>query len=141
MGTFQYNIRASDADLLAAQTADVLDMKDRQLELLIDDAFTTDRVRYGTVVIQLPNVGTSATITYDRPFPSYFKDWVIIVTNGDYAANSARLEVRRETANTPTGFEITHGRSTTDTGTSDVSYNTGTPGGNVRVNYISIAVA
>jgi hypothetical protein len=99
---FSYSLKSSDSTNIDPEQADILDARDRQLtdftstlkvqtSVALVSKLNADDVRFGTQVLTLPAIGGAITVTFDNPFPGGTNVYVV-VSNGDYAANSADLE-------------------------------------------------
>ena len=144
MSDFQYSYRAYDLPESKQESDDLIDARDKQLENYLKNNnglfFPNRLIKYGTIVTTLPGVDNFLTITYATAFPSTVVDVAVLVSNGDYGANTARIESQVISGNRLTSFRAYHARSARTIGTSDVSLDTGIVGGGVRINYIAIGI-
>jgi len=139
---FNYSIIPFDAQDLSSGTADILSMRDNQVQDYLrsetsaikaeTDSLTTalagkldsSRFRLGTAVLSLPSIGGAVTVTFSPAYASGTTNIYVVITNGDYAANGAVLE-----AGIPDriGFDVYRASG-------------GTTGNNFRVNYIAFTI-
>lgn len=139
---FAYSLSPFDTQDLTTETADILDTRDTQLTNYLQnetsaiktetDSLTTalagkldsSRFRFGTTVLNLPAVGGSVTVTFSPAYPTGTTNIYVVITNGDYAANTAVLE-----AGIPDrfGFDV-------------YRVSGGTTGAGFRVNYIAFTI-
>lgn len=127
---FQYSIGPFDAQDLTPQTQDVLDLALKQVSSFMNTSLLAwDNFRVGSEVQTLQAVNAGQFITYATAFPTIFTAFLVVISNGDYTANSARLEVYNPTR---TGFTYYHAETSQGSGIA-----TGAVGGAVRINYLA----
>lgn len=131
---FQYALKAYDALDLSVETADLLAVRDVQLQNYLQTETASIQselglmlpataLRYGSEVITLGAAAGNTIINYATAFSSSYNAVVVIVSNGGRAANTATFSTD------PISSELTR---------FELYWDGGQVGG-ARVNYIAIA--
>lgn len=139
---FNYSIIPFDAQDLSSDTADILSMRDNQVQDYLRAETTaikaetdslastlagkldSSRFRFGTAVLALPAVGDAVFVDFSPVYPSGTTNIWVVITNGHYAASPAVLA-----ANPPDRF-----------GFNVYRVSGGTTSQNFRVNYIAFTI-